>query len=112
MNEEGLAKKLKTLRGNRGWSQAKLAMLSGVTRSHISVIELGRIKNPRSDVLIKLAQAFKIPVEELFAAAGYIKETRTAYDSKETPGQVLDDIKAKVHRLEKMLDKKKGEGKK
>ena len=103
---EGLAKKLKTLREDRGWSQAKLAMLSGVTRSHISVIELGRIKNPRSDVLIKLAQAVKVPVGEFFAAAGYIGEAKSTYDYKETPEQVLENIKSEVHRLGKMLEEK------
>jgi len=109
--EEGLGKKLRELREERGWSQAKLAMLSSVGRSHISLIELGGIKHPRADVILNLAKAFGIRPEELYQAAGYISELRATYDSKETPGQVLDDIKSKVRRLEKMLQEKE-EGKK
>lgn len=69
--EKNLGEKIKALRQERGWSQAQLAIKSGVSRSHISLIELRRLLDPRADVLLKLAKAFNIPVEELYEAAGY-----------------------------------------
>jgi transcriptional regulator with XRE-family HTH domain len=109
---ESLGEKLKTLRKERGWSQAKLAMKTNVARSHISLIELGRIKHPRADVLLNLAKGFGIRPEELYRAAGYISEVRAPYDYKETPEQVIDEIKKDLRRLEKMLPQKEQEKKK
>lgn len=109
--EESLGKKLKELREERGWSQAKLAMKSGVSRSHISLIELERIKHPRAGVLINLARALDIHEKQLYEAAGYIKEAKSDYDLRETPEQVLDNIKLNVRRLEKMLENQKEEEK-
>ena len=92
--ETMLGKKLKALREMRGWSQYKLSMLSGIPRSSISLIELGQIINPRADVLIKIADVFRIPIEELYQAAGYVKEDKATYRHQETPEELLNRAKA------------------
>ena len=92
MVQQTLGEKLRELREVRGWSQAQLAMKSGITRSHISLIELGRLANPRADVLLKLARALNIPIEELYQAAGYevgaVGERRV-----ETPEEILERLR-------------------
>lgn len=59
-----IGKRLKKLRKKRGVSQEELAHLSGVYRTYISHIEVGRY-NPSIYILYKIAHALKIPVEEL-----------------------------------------------
>jgi len=87
-----LGSTLRRLREERGWSQAQLAIKAGVPRSNISLIELGRLANPRADVLLNLAKALKIPVEELYEAAGYIKGARIV-KPLETPEEILDKLR-------------------
>ena len=88
-----LGSTLRKFREERGWSQAQLAMKAGVPRSNISLIELGRLANPRADALLKLARAFNRPdVEELYQAAGYevgVKGERRV----ETPEEILEKLK-------------------
>lgn len=88
-----LGDKIRQLREARGWSQALLSMKSGVSRSHISLIELRRTSHPRADVLLKLAHAFDIPVEELYEAAGYETGERERR-REETPEEILERLKA------------------
>lgn len=52
-----IGEKIQRLRGQRHWSQADLAELSGVKQSLLSRIERGSRPNPTADVLRKLAKA-------------------------------------------------------
>jgi transcriptional regulator with XRE-family HTH domain len=52
-----IGEKIQRLRGQRNWSQADLAELSGVKQSLLSRIERGSRPNPTADVLRKLAKA-------------------------------------------------------
>jgi len=106
-----LGDKIKDLLAERGWSHYKLAEKTGIPRPTITAIANDKRK-PTAEYFVKLARAFNVPVEELHVAAGYISEARASYDHKETPGQVLDDIKLKVRQLEKMLQEKEEEEKK
>ena len=108
MEEETLGGKVRSLREARGWSQEQLARKSGLTRGHISVIELRGDTHPRTDVLLKLASAFNIPVEELYQAAGYIREAKVPYNSDKTPEQILEDLKLGIRRLEKKIKEREG----
>src|SRR5215470_2916449 len=56
-------------RTRRGWSQARLADESGVSRTEISAVETGRLV-PSVAVALKLASALGEPVEALFGGAG------------------------------------------
>ncbi|WP_312906809.1 helix-turn-helix domain-containing protein [Tissierella praeacuta] len=73
VNREELSKIVIKLRNKKGYSQRKLAMVSGVSNSTIS-----RIENATSDTdpetLKKLAPCLDISYEELMKAAGYMKE--------------------------------------
>lgn len=98
-----LGSKLKELRAERGWSQGEMAKRSGVDRSYIAYIETHRVENPSVPTFLQLAQAFDIHVNELFVAAGYIKEPRETHGHEQTAEQILDEIKLNLRRLEKKL---------
>lgn len=57
--------KLKYFRESQGWSQQKLADVSGVPQSLISYIETGGVKNTGIGTLRKLAVALDIPIANL-----------------------------------------------
>lgn len=56
---------VRTLRRDRGLSQAALAAKAGVTDAYIAQLETGKKKNPSLDVLKRLAKALGVPVAEL-----------------------------------------------
>jgi transcriptional regulator with XRE-family HTH domain len=62
-----LGMKLKTLREQRGLSQAVLAERVKVTQPYITMLESGAFDNPSLHVLKKLAKALKVTVGELVA---------------------------------------------
>ena len=90
----GLAEKLKELRVQRDWTQLEVAKRSGLDRGYIANLEGSKsIQRPSADAFLKLARAFNIRPEELYQAAGYIKETRGIYPHPETPEQILDRLR-------------------
>jgi len=89
-----LALKIKDLRAAREWTQAELARRAGVDRRTISYLEnQEREGRPSANVLLKLAQAFRIKPEELYQAAGYIKEAKLVAPRLETPEEILDRLR-------------------
>ena len=98
-----ISETIRTLRESRGWKPSKLAYLAGLSREYIKSIESGANKKPGADKLIKIAKALDVPYQNLFKAAGYIKETRANYNAKETPQQIIDRIKIELRQLEKLL---------
>jgi len=69
---ENFGDMVKRFRKGHGWTQGQLAMKTGLTRGHISVIEMrGKIR-PRIDTMLKLVQPFS-PTEqqELYEVVGY-----------------------------------------
>lgn len=97
-----LGLKIKDLLADRGWSHYKLAEKTGIPRSTITAIANDK-RRPTAEYFLKLAEAFNIDVDDLFVAAGYVRETRAPYDYKQTPETLLDDIKLKVRQLEKQI---------
>jgi molybdate-binding protein/DNA-binding XRE family transcriptional regulator len=63
---ENLTNRVKTARQMRGWSQDELARHSGLSRSGISAIEIGRLI-PSAAAALALAKAFACRVEDLFS---------------------------------------------
>jgi transcriptional regulator with XRE-family HTH domain len=59
-----LGRRLSELRAKRGWTQAYLAEVSGLGRSHISELENGR-REAGLRALEMLAGSFKMTVAEL-----------------------------------------------
>ena len=65
-------------------TQAELARRVGVSRSEISEIEAGRIKQPSASVFAKLCDALGLPGALLLGATGYIVADAVGYlDSDE-----------------------------
>ena len=58
-------KNLVKLRKQKGWSQEKLAVESGISYNTIIKIERGGIKNPKIETVIKLAKALKVKIDDL-----------------------------------------------
>lgn len=59
-----IAKCLKHLRAQRGWTQADLHRASGYERAYISKLESGRMKTIGVLTAIRLCRAFGITVEQ------------------------------------------------
>lgn len=56
---------LKTLRGDRSWSQADLAQRLGVSRQTVNALETGRY-DPSLPLAFKIARLFEQPIEAIF----------------------------------------------
>jgi len=65
---ENLGKRVKKLRGDRGWSLEELANVSGVSRSMLSEIEREKA-NPTLTVTFRIARAFGLTLQELIESA-------------------------------------------
>ena len=57
--------RLRVQRAERGWSQADLASLTGVSRQAINAVETGKY-DPSLPLAFKIAAAFEQTIEELF----------------------------------------------
>jgi transcriptional regulator with XRE-family HTH domain len=64
MKDGFVGQKIKALRQARGWSQYRLAKITGIPHQMISAWESGK-QNPSAKHLTKLAAAFGIPVDAL-----------------------------------------------
>jgi len=60
-----IAKRLKELRKKTGWSQQKLAEKADLSYNTITKIEQGAATKPTIQTMIKIADAFKISIDEL-----------------------------------------------
>jgi len=61
--------KLRELRTERSWSQEQLGARVGVSRQAIIAIETGKY-DPSLPLAFKLAQLFKLSIEDIFSADG------------------------------------------
>jgi transcriptional regulator with XRE-family HTH domain len=57
--------RIREARQQRGWTQAQLAQVSGISLGYIKQLEGGHKPNPTQDTLNKLARAFSVPVSTL-----------------------------------------------
>lgn len=60
---------LRTARRIARMSQAELSRQSGIEQTVISKIELGKIRNPSHETVVRLARALNVGAEELFPVA-------------------------------------------
>ena len=58
-------KNLVKLRKQKGWSQEKLAVESGISYNTIIKIERGGIENPKIATVIKLADALGVSIDKI-----------------------------------------------
>jgi transcriptional regulator with XRE-family HTH domain len=80
---------VKKTREARGLTQHELAAVSELPRGYISQVELDNIKEASASKMLKLAKALRVKPEELYAAAGYIREGKTEYQAPPTPDEAL-----------------------
>ncbi len=57
--------RLRALRAEHGWSQARLAELLAVSRQTVNALETGKY-DPSLPLAFKIARLFKLPIEEIF----------------------------------------------
>jgi putative transcriptional regulator len=57
--------RLRDLRAEKGWSQARLAELAGVSRQTIQALESGKY-DPSLPLAFILARLFKLKIEDIF----------------------------------------------
>lgn len=57
--------RLRELRTEKGWSQARLAELVGVSRQNINAIETGKY-DPSLSLALKIARLFDLIIEDIF----------------------------------------------
>jgi putative transcriptional regulator len=57
--------RIRTLRTERGWSQAELAAVLGVSRQTVNNVETGRVV-PSLPLALAVARVFGTPVESIF----------------------------------------------
>jgi putative transcriptional regulator len=67
--EVSVKNKLRELRAAKEWSQSDLADKLGVSRQTVNAIETERY-DPSLPLAFKVAQLFKLPIEEIFADDG------------------------------------------
>lgn len=61
-----LARNLKRLRTEKGWSQEELADQAGLHRTYVSGVERG-VRNPTITIIATLAKALGVPAADLLA---------------------------------------------
>jgi transcriptional regulator with XRE-family HTH domain len=88
-----LGEYIKTIRHRRGLSQWELSRLSGLTRSHLSRLELDDIEDPSAETFLSLARGLKVHPNDLYQAAGYIDENAHFRRSLEkTPEEAFAEL--------------------
>ena len=64
-----MTNRLRTLRADRGWSQAQLAEKLDVSRQTVNAIETGKY-DPSLPLAFKLGEVFGLKIEDLFSPNG------------------------------------------
>jgi transcriptional regulator with XRE-family HTH domain len=106
----GLTSKVKELRKALDWTQGQLAQKAGVSRSYISLLEIGKVGTPSAEKMLAIARALRVPVETLYTAAGYAPEPKgeeidkglwrqMQYELRHLPESDVKAIKAFIHQL-------------
>lgn len=57
--------RIKSLRAERGWSQAELADMLDVSRQSVNAIETGRY-DPSLPLAFAISRLFQLPIESIF----------------------------------------------
>ncbi len=79
---EAFRQRLKELRAARGWTQEELAEHADLNYKHYQEIERGAKQEVRFSTLSKIADAFRLPIYELFMTddpVSAIAETKRSY---------------------------------
>ena len=88
---DNLAKSIRQLRELRGFTQNRLAQLSGVPRPTISTLESGSA-NPTLAVLTKVASALQVSIEELISPP---RASARHYPASTLPGRTRSGVEVR-----------------
>jgi transcriptional regulator with XRE-family HTH domain len=80
---ESLARRIRELRQELGWTQQGLSTESGLSRSYISRLEMGDIALPSNERLKALSSALHTNTDDLLQAAGFLDSTDADHDLPE-----------------------------
>jgi repressor LexA len=94
-----LGSKIRELRQNLGWSQQKLADEAGIGHAYVSRLEGDGFKKPSADILLRLARALAVDVNQLYDAAGYVGERW-----RNNGLRPFADILTELHQRAKLLE--------
>ena len=83
---------IKEARHKRGLTQWELSRLSGLTRSHLSRLELDNYENPSAQTFLALAKALKVSPNELYEVAGYVEPGKAPKRPRRTREEVLAQL--------------------
>ena len=102
---ETLGQYIARLRKEKGYSQRKLALLSGISNTTINRIESGETPNPDAPTLKALAVVLELEETTLLIAAGYINVNSTSINIP-SPAKAEEDLMPKdIRQIEKDLEK-------
>jgi transcriptional regulator with XRE-family HTH domain len=107
-----IGKRIRLLRMERGLCQVDIEKAAGVSRSHLSKIESGKIENPGLHTLEKIAEALKVSVSYLFhfderSLKRRVLEVETRKKEQKRKKEVLEQREKEIRRLKKELRKLK-----
>jgi putative transcriptional regulator len=68
VREARVNNRLRDLRGQREWSQARLAEALDVSRQTVNAIETGKY-DPSLPLAFKIGKVFALPIESIFSAS-------------------------------------------
>lgn len=102
VNREKLAELIIKLRKKKGYSQRKLAMISGVSNSTVSRIE-SATSDTDPETLKKLAPCLDVTYETLMQAAGYIENDSSKIIIKSDEIEAPKEKYQEVHDVEEAM---------
>jgi transcriptional regulator with XRE-family HTH domain len=114
--DESLARKLRVLRAERGWTLNQAAERAGVQPETISDAEHGK-RRPYTPTLTKIAKGYGVPVEDLLKEpiplaeasqeTGHLEEERLEADTpkdRQTWGRVLASVRERQSEVEAKVE--------
>lgn len=100
-----MADKIARLRAEKGWTLKHLSHLTGISVSHLSAIEHGTRPNPSFQYVVRLSEAFGVPIDYFCDNGRDFREPAT--DPPAPPDQKVsadDEVIALAHRLQQLYD--------
>lgn len=98
--KEQFGRRIKSLRGIKGFTQEELSEKMDISLNYLSSIERGR-ENPTFDMLIKLSEALGVEMRELFDIEHEVTPERLRKMLNKLAGEVNEDkLKVAVRILE------------
>src|SRR5262245_7389227 len=86
---EALGRRIKNLRGMRGYSQEQLSEIMGISQNYLRNIERGK-ENPTLELFIKLSQGLKVGMHEIFTTETHEEPKLLRKKMRELTNEIKD----------------------